>query len=425
LNILIQKAMKAEGSKGEYKMDKSLTQACMLIFVLAITLTGIPNAKAEFIPEECVTAQVQGINPSSVGIDEEFTLGIDLEVCGGKIPEDVTFEITSIPQDIIVTENLVTRIPKLSYSTSERYIRYHMRTTPDAIPGPHVIKMKLTYGKEGTTKYYEVEVRVIGEDAEPRISSVKTVPEYIYEGDSVDLSLGIENYGETIAKSVVVGLNHDFKGIKDATLGTLNLNGSQTALFKFKASKAGEFRIPVFIEYEDDFGKQKDEYEIKLTVLDKKGSLNIASVKVDPVLPYMGDTVELTMRIENFGDRTINSIRVYTDHPFKGLKESFIGTLDPKEDGPAVVTFIANQTGEFEFPVTITYTDDFGEEQIKTKVNLIILETDGGAGKAVVVLLVMAVIGGLVYYNYKTTKSKDKIIKQLMKGVDGSTEKKE
>ncbi len=401
----------------------SLTQACMLIFVLAMTLTGIPNAKAEFIPEECVTAQVQGINPSSVGIDEEFTLGIDLEVCGGKIPEDVTFEITSIPPDIIVTENLVTRIPELFYSTSERNIRYHMRTTPDARPGPHVIKMKLTYGKVVTTKYYEVEVRVIGENAEPRISSVKTIPEYIYEGDSVDLSLGIENYGETIAKSVVVSLNHDFKGIKDATIGTLDLNGSQTALFKFKASKAGEFTIPVFIEYEDDLGKQKDEYEIKLTVLDKKGSLNIASVKVNPVLPYMGDTVELTMRIENFGDRRINSIRVYTDHPFKGLKESFIGTLDPKEDGPAVVTFIANQTGEFEFPVTITYTDDFGEEQINTKVNLIILETNGEAGQAVVVLLVLAIIGGLIYYNYKTMKSKDKIIKQLMKGVD--TEKKE
>ena len=406
-------------------MNKSIIRACIFIFVLAITLTGLQNAEAIFIPEECVAAEVQGISPSSVGIDDEFTLGIDLEVCGGAIPEDVTFAITSIPPDIIVTEDRVTKIPKLFYSTSERYIRYHMRTTPDAIPGPHVIKMKLTYGKEATTKYYEVVVRVIGEDAEPRISSVKTVPEYIYEGDSVDLRLGIENYGETIAKSVTVTLVHEFKGIKDVSLGTLDLNGSQTALFKFKASKAGEFTIPVFIEYEDDFGKQKDEYEIKLTVLDKKGSLNIASVKIDPVLPHTGDTVELTMRIENFGDRTINSIRVYADHPFKGLKESFIGTLDPKEDGPAVITFIADQTGEFEFPITITYTDDFGEEQIKTKVNLIILKTDGGAGTAVVVLLVLAVIGGLVYYNYKTTRSKDKIIKQLMKGVDNSTEKKE
>jgi|GEM_PF-668255 len=410
--------------KREYKMNKKITLACRFIFILAITLTGFPNAQAIFVPEECVTAEVQGIAPGSVRIDNEFTLGIDLEVCGGKVPENITFAITSIPPDIIVTEDLVTKIPELFYSTSQRYIRYHMRTTPDANPGPHLIRMELTYGKEVlTTKHYEVEVRVIGEDAEPRISSLKTVPEYIYEGDSVDLKLGIENYGEAIAKSVVVTLDHGFKGIKDATLGTLDFNGSQIALFKFKANKSGEFTIPVFIEYEDDFGRHKDEYDIKLTVLDKKGSLNIASVKVDPVLPYIGDTVELTMRIENFGDRTINSIRVYTDHPFKGLKESFIGTLDPNEDGPAVVTFIADKTGEFEIPVTITYIDDFGEEQIKTKVNLIILETDDGPGKAIVVLLVLAVIVGLVYYNYKTTKSKDKIIKQLMKGVN--TEKKE
>ncbi|MCX9084109.1 MAG: COG1361 S-layer family protein [Candidatus Methanoperedens sp.] len=408
-------------------MNKKIIQAVLFIFTFIITLTGFPITQAIFVPEECVIAVVQGISPSSVGIDDEFTLGINLEVCGGRIPENIKFAITGIPPDIIVTENLVTKIPELFYSTSERYIRYHMRTTPDANPGPHVIKMELTYGKDSiiTTKYYEVEVRVIGNDAQPRISSVKFSPEYIYEGDSVDLSLGIENYGKSIAKSVAVTLDHDFKGIKDATLGTLDLNGSQTALFKFKAGKAGNYKIPVFIEYEDDFGKQKDESEIKLTVLDKKGSLNIASVKVNPVLPYMGDTVELTMRVENFGARTLNAVRVYADHPFKGLKESFIGTLDPNEDGPAVITFIADRSGEYEFPINIIYSDDFGEETINKKVNIIVLEKNNSASPIIITILILAVIGGLVYYNYKTIRSKDKIIKQLMKGIDNTTEKKE
>ena len=407
-------------------MNQNTKLTYLLLLIFAISLTGISTAETISSGNVCVTAEVQGISPSSIGIDEEFTVGINLESCGAKIPEDVTFEIISIPPDIIVTENLVTKVPKLSYSTSERYLTYHMRTTPDAKPGPHLIKMKLTYANEPvkTVKYYEVEIRVIGEDAEPRISSVKTNPEYIYEGDTVDLRLGIENFGETIAKSVSVSLDHEFKGIKTSTIGTLGLNESQTALFKFKANKSGEFKIPVIIEYEDDFGKQKDEYDIKITVLDKKGSLNIASVKVDPVLPYMGDTVELTMRIENSGDRTINSIRVYADHPFKGLKESFIGTLDPNEDGPAVITFIADQAGEYEIPVTITYTDDFGEEQIETKINLIVLESNSGAGTAAIVLLILAVIGGLIYNNYKTKKSKDEIIKQLMEDSGNSANNK-
>ena len=401
-------------------MKQKIKLIGQVLFIIAIALIGIGNADASVSNVVCVAAEVQEISPSSVGIDEEFTLGINLESCGSEIPKNVTFAITSIPSDIIVTEDLVTNIPQLFYGTSERYIRYHMRTAPDANPGPHIIKMELAYGSEGVriSRDYEVEVRIIGENAEPRISSVNTNPEYIYEGDSVDLLLGIHNYGEAIAKSVVVSLDHEFKGIKYATIGSLDLDGSQTALFKFKADKAGDFKIPVMIEYEDDFGEQADDYEIKITVLDKKGSLNIASVKVDPILPYMGDTVELTMRIENFGNRTFNSVRVYVDHPFKGLKESFIGTLDPNEDGPAVITFIADQAGEYEFPITITYNDDFGEEQVKTKVNVIILEVDGGAGTVVVVLLVLAVIGGLIYYDYKTKKAKDEIIKQLMKGKE-------
>jgi len=401
-------------------------QTYLLLFIFAIILTGISIVEAEISSYACVNAEVQEISPSSIGIDEEFTLGINLESCGTKTPEDITFEIISIPSDIVVTENLVTKVSKLTYSTSERYLIYHMRTTPDAKPGPHLIKMKLTYANKpvDTEKYYEVEIRVIGEDAEPRISSVKTSPEYIYEGDTVDLRLGIENYGEAIAKSVVVNLDHEFKGIKTSSIGTLGLNESQTALFKFKANQSGEFEIPVIIEYEDDFGKQKDEYDINITVLDKKGTLNLASVKVDPTLPHMGDTVELTMRVENSGERTINSIRVYADHPFEGLKESFIGTLDPNEDGPAVITFIADQAGEYEIPVTITYSDDFGEEQIETKINLIVLETDSGVGRAAIVLLVLAVIGGLIYTNYRTKKSKDEVIRQLMEGSGNSPDNK-
>ncbi|WMW25184.1 COG1361 S-layer family protein [Methanolobus sediminis] len=398
--------------------------ACLLMLILVIVLAGVPTVQAESSGDECLRAVVEDISPSSVGRDEEFTVGISLENCGTQVPEDITFAIISIPPDIIVIEDLVAYIPQFVYQNSERQLRYHMRTTPDAIPGPHIIKMKLTYGNDDVkrTEYYEVEVVVTGEHAEPRISSISTDPEYIYEGDTVDLDLEIENFGDSIAKSVVVNLNHGFKGITSSTIGAIAPEGKQTALFKFKANNSGTFDIPVIIEYEDDYGIQKDEYNIKITVLDRKSSLNLASVKVNPVLPQIDDTVELTMRIENSGDRTINSIRVYADHPFQGLKESFIGTLDPDEDGPAVITFVADQSGEFEIPVTITYIDDFGEEQVETKVNVIIMEQDDGSGTIIIVLLLLAVIGGLAYNNYRTKKSKDDIIKQLMEGGSSSAE---
>ncbi|WP_292463149.1 COG1361 S-layer family protein [Methanolobus sp.] len=403
-------------------MNHNTKLAFLVLFIFTILLTGINTVQAVSAGDECLNAVVENISPGSVGINEQFTVGISLENCGTRVPENITFEIIRIPPDIIVTEDLVAYFPQFVYRDSERQLRYHMKTTPDANPGPHIIKMRLTYGSEDAyvIKYYDVEVMVTGEHAEPRISSVRTNPQYIYEGDTVDLNLEIENFGEAIAKSAVVNLDHNFKGITNSTIGSLAPGGNQTALFKFKASTAGTFVIPVIISYEDDYGKQRDEYDIQLTVLDRKGNLNVASVKVNPVLPYDGDTVELTMRIENSGDNTINSIRVYYDHPFKGLKESFIGTLAPNEDGPAVITFVADRAGEYELPVTITYSDDFGEEQIRTNINLIVMEKNSGIGTMIILLLILAVIGGLIYYNYRTTRSKDAVIRQLMEGNDNS-----
>ncbi|MBN2110434.1 MAG: COG1361 S-layer family protein [Methanosarcinaceae archaeon] len=405
-------------------MNHNTKLAYLALLIFTILLTGTNAVQAVSAGDECLTAVVEDISPSSVGINEQFTVGISLENCGTRVPENVTFEIIRIPPDIIVTEDLVAYIPRFVYRDSERQLRYHMRTTPDANPGPHIIKMRLTYGSEDVyvVKYYEVEVIVTGEHAEPGISSVWTNPAYIYEGDTVDLNLEIENFGDAIAKSVAVNLDHDFRGIKNSTVGSLAPGVDQTALFKFKADSPGTFEIPVIINYEDDYGLQTDEYSIQITVLGRKGSLNLASVKVDPVLPQIDDTVELTMRVENSGDRTINSIRVYADHPFRGLKESFIGTLDPAEDGPAVITFMADQAGEFEIPVTITYIDDFGEEQIETKISVIVMERSNGTGTIIIVLLLLAVIGGLVYNNYRTKKTKDEIIRQLMEGGNGPVE---
>ena len=90
-------------------------QTYLLLLVFAISSTGISTAESTSSDYECVTAEIKGISPSSIGVDEEFTVEINLESCGGKVPENITFEITSVPPDIIVTEDLVTNIPKLYY----------------------------------------------------------------------------------------------------------------------------------------------------------------------------------------------------------------------------------------------------------------------------------------------------------------------
>jgi len=300
-----------------------MRKGILLLLILSILL--IPGVSA-VVGEEgyCVSAEVSDINPSSIGIGEEFTVGIQIENCGSKMPEDITFEFLNLPTDITIKEHLITNIPSLYKSTSERFLTFHMRTTNNAQPGIHLIKTRLSYR-------------------------------------------GKEIRGEEIVTA---------------------------------------------------------DYNIEINIRGDESELSIASLKTDPVLPKEGETVELTMRIENTGDGIAKSVSVYADHQFKGLKQAFIGALDPNEDSPAVLTFIVDEAGEFEFPVTISYRDDFGKQQIETKVSLIVLEVDDKSGKIAITVLIIVVIGGLIYYNYRTRKKKDKIIRQLMRGHDHSDKKK-
>jgi len=164
------------------------------------------------------------------------------------------------------------------------------------------------------------------------------------------------------------------------------------------------------------YGKSIKDYNITFEIIGNEAELSIASIKTDPVLPVKGETVELIMRIENTGDGTAKSVSVYANHPFEGLKQSFIGALDSNEDGPVVLTFIVDEVGEFEFPVTISYKDDFGDNEIKTNVSLTVLKKKVNIGGIILTILILAAFGGGIYYFIRTKKSKDNIIHQLLQG---------
>jgi len=297
-----------------------------MVIVIFFMATSSPNITGGTIVGNtiqegyCVDVAVTDINPSSVGVNEDFTVGILIDNCGELISEDVTFEITKVSPFITIKEPLIQNIGKMGYANSERFLVYHMRTNNNIKPGDYVINYKLTYGDKSV--------------------------QYIKEGN------------------------------------------------------------------------------IEITVVAEEAELSIASIKTDPILPVKGDTVELTLRVENYGEGVANSIRVYANHSFRGIKESFIGTLNPDEDGPAIFTFIADKSGEFRIPITISYQDDFGEKQIETDVSFNILKKKSNIlGMFLVLLVIVAFVAG-IYYFLRTKKQKDDVIHQLLTGNNSGEKKK-
>jgi hypothetical protein len=163
--------------------------------------------------------------------------------------------------------------------------------------------------------------------------------------------------------------------------------------------------------------------DFSVSVIGNDAQLNIVSVKSFPVLPIEGEVVELNLRVENSGDGRAKSIKVFAEHPFQGVKQNFIGTLKSDENGPAIFTFIPDKAGEYEFPIIISYVDDFGEKEIKTNINLTILEKKTNWQGIIIGMLGFILVIWGVFYFLKIKKTKDKIIHQLLKNSSKNNDK--
>lgn len=242
-----------------------------ILIVILLALLVLPLGYAD-TDEYCAKAHVSGISPSSVEIDENFTVGIQIENCGENIANNAKFKILNPSDYIEIKEPLTMDVGELYYANSERHITYHMKTTHNAKPGKYVLNAQLTYGPEDFRfkENYNITFNVIGEEAELNIASVKTSPPVPVEGEKTDLTVRIENFGDGDANSVKVTSEHPFKGNKESFIGTLGSDEESPAIFTFIPEKSGEFKIPLEISYEDDFGEHSLSQKTTITIREKK-----------------------------------------------------------------------------------------------------------------------------------------------------------
>jgi len=250
-------------------------------------------------------------------------------------------------------------------------------------------------------------------------------PTSVEIGEEFTVGIHLENCGLKLPSDVtynIVSLPAEIE-VNEQLSTTISQLGCPSSerflLYHMKATndaKPGTHLIKTQLIIGDESISQKKDYEISITVLGDEAKLSVASVKTEPVLPYEGDTVELTLRIENYESGNANSVRVRADHPFQGIKASFIGTLEADEDGPAIFTFIADSQGEFEVPVEITYKDDFGEHKVESSVSLMVLEKQIDWFRIIFLAILGVIILIVIIYYFKTKKDKNKLIEQLLKG---------
>lgn len=220
--------------------------------ILLFAILFLLNYVSAFQEGYCATAEITSINPSSIGADEDFTVGIVIDNCGDEIPENVTFEITRHSKDIQIKEPLINNIGKMGYANSKRFILYNMRTSPDATPGEHIFETKLTYGNNEF--YIEKEdnfsITINTQKPDLAISRIYTNPEIIFEGEKIILTIDIENAGNGEAKDVKVELeNLELEGVKQKYLGKIESDENMPARFVLNEGKKGLYEGNIKLVY--------------------------------------------------------------------------------------------------------------------------------------------------------------------------------
>jgi hypothetical protein len=126
-----------------------------------------------------------------------------------------------------------------------------------------------------------------------------------------------------------------------------------------------------------------------------RAELGLASLTTDPVRIEGGQAFTLLPRLENTGTDDANSVRVRIDLPLSGGNESFIGTIEPGNDAPAVFNLVADRAGQLAYNLTTTYTDDEGTHTVTETLTLDVAESGGSTAiiAAALILVLMAAAG--------------------------------
>jgi uncharacterized repeat protein (TIGR01451 family) len=162
-----------------------------------------------------------------------------------------------------------------------------------------------------------------------------------------------------------------------------------------KNSIPQNYSIKMIMEYKDEAGKTFSETRFAGVEVKGEAQMDIASVATNPTEVKAGDSLTLTVRVENAGTVAAKSVKVTIDMPFSGTKEAFLGEIKKGEDAPAVFMLKAGEASEYKYNLTIEYEDDLGTHTKKQELLLVVYPNMGNntytyvlAGAGLLILVV-------------------------------------
>lgn len=358
------------------------------------------------------------INPLPAEPGKDLLLEVLIENQGQSEAKNVSIEIK--PDLYILLKNEDERITyKESLCTFCRLSKtYHLHVDSLAVSGIYEIEIRAISG-DGTTAgiIKTINVTVIGKP-QLTISDVKIEPDIITPESNFTLDFSVANKGTGIASAIDVKTILDDvpfipTGVNSRIIEKLNPNSSkklQYNLFVKKLTEPDSYLLPIQLNYEDENNKNFSSKEMVGVKVAGEAKLSIANIKTTPLIGEVNEEITLTIRIENAGNGDAKSVKAsILELPASGVKEAFLGKIEPNDDSPAVFTLMPSKSGEFNYSLLISYEDDIGNHNATENLKLVVKGNNrDGVLKILlpIVLIALVTIGSYFYLKQKKRNEK-------------------
>jgi hypothetical protein len=398
-----------------------IVQFLRIIPFLLIILAIVPfSAIGAYDPTSNANLQIMAveINPQPARPGEDMFIKINIENYGNSPAEDVIVELEenfpfhfkyhNIEHDYLHNTNTTIHIPKISaYGHYEAF--YYFTIDSQAKSGEYELGFRISRTKEGIVglvKNFKIDIK-----GTPDLVLVNSSlsPTNIEPGDEFTLKTTVLSVGTGNAKNIRISLSLDDNSpiipLEDSSIFIPRLDAGepQTVEFKLQLSQDApitSYNIPIQITGFDETESIRinSSETIGFDVL-ARAKLNIASIKTEPVIGTTGDELKLVVRIDNVGAGEATSVKAsIQDLRFPGIKEAFIGKIEPDDDNPAVFTLLPDRSGNFNYVLRIDYKDDFGEHYVEE--NLVLVVRPSGRSSLIIVFFLLA-IGSVIFLYYR------------------------
>lgn len=267
---------------------------------------------------------------------------------------------------------------------------------------------------QGQTVRYPVVVNVgtqVGQLARPALALEKSVPGAVSPGDPFTVNLSVINRGSATATDVVLTVNASAQSLGLASPGThyvarLGPGEAYPVTLAFTTDRdvpVGLRPIGATLDYVLPDGSSRRQNESLAVLVRGRAVLGLASLTTDPVRVERGQAFTLLARLENTGTDDANSVRTRIDLPLQGNNESFIGTIEPGNDAPAVFNLVAGESGSQAYTLSTTYEDEEGEHTVTEPLTLDVADSGGYTALIVgAVAVVVLAAGGLWFWRKRS-----------------------